>query len=66
MTVFLILAAALVAGALLLVLPPMLGAGRIHAHAQQAQRQAETVLVVLREQLVEIENAFMACRRGII
>ena len=60
MTVFLILAAALVAGALLLVLPPMLGAGRIHAHAQQAQRQAETVLVVSREQLVEIENAFAA------
>jgi cytochrome c-type biogenesis protein CcmH len=52
---FLILATALVAGALLLVVPPMLGAGsRAREHAKR-QRQAETVLVVLREQLAELE-----------
>lgn len=53
---FLILATALVAGALLLVVPPMVGAGsRAREHAQR-QRQAETVLVVLREQLGELES----------
>lgn len=55
MIAFLILATVLVAGALLLVIPPMLGAGaraRDRAHRQQ---QAKTVLVVLREQLAELE-----------
>lgn len=55
MIVFLILATALVAGALLLVIPPMLGAGaKARAHAAQ-QEQARTVLIVLREQLAELE-----------
>jgi cytochrome c-type biogenesis protein CcmH len=54
-TVFVILAAMLVAGALLLVVPPMLGLGRRRrAHAAR-QRQADTALVVLREQLAELE-----------
>lgn len=55
MTGFLILATILVAGALLLVLPPMFGFGnrrRIHA---DRQRQADTALVVLRDQLADIE-----------
>lgn len=55
MTVFMILAAMLVAGALLLVVPPMLGLGRRRrAHAAR-QRQADIALVVLREQLAELE-----------
>lgn len=55
MTGFVLLAALLVAGALLLVLPPMLGLGRRRrAHAER-QRQADTVLLVLREQLAELE-----------
>lgn len=56
MTAFLILATALVAGALLLVLPPLLGAGRGHARAQKAHQQAETALAVLREQLAELKS----------
>lgn len=53
---FVILATVLVAGALLLVVPPMLGAGaRAREHARR-QRQAETALVVLREQLAELEG----------
>jgi len=52
---FLILATALVAGALLLVVPPMLGAGSQARAQAKRQRQAETVLVVLREQLGELE-----------
>lgn len=52
---FVILATVLVAGALLLVVPPLLGAGaRARDHARR-QRQAETALVVLREQLAELE-----------
>lgn len=55
MTVFLILATMLVAGALLLVIPPMLGTGaRAREHAER-QQQAKTVLVVLREQLADLE-----------
>ncbi len=52
---FLILATALVAGALLLVVPPMIGAGGRAREDAQRQRQAETVLVVLREQLGELD-----------
>lgn len=52
---FLILATALVAGALLLVVPPMIGAGGRAREDAKRQRQAETVLVVLREQLGELE-----------
>lgn len=56
MTGFLLLAALLVAGALVLVLPPMLGFGRRRkAHAER-QRQADTALLVLREQLAELET----------
>ncbi|WP_018989450.1 c-type cytochrome biogenesis protein CcmI [Aromatoleum toluclasticum] len=55
MTVFLILATMLVAGALLLVIPPMLGTGaKAREHAAR-QEQARTVLIVLREQLAELE-----------
>lgn len=55
MTVFLILATLLVAGALLLVVPPMLGAGAQAREHAQRQQQARTVLIVLREQLAELE-----------
>ncbi len=56
MTGFYILAAILVAGALLLVVPPMLGfGGRRRAHAER-QRQADIALVVLREQLADLDN----------
>lgn len=55
MIVFLILATLLVAGALLFVIPPMLGAGaRAREHAAH-QEQARTVLIVLREQLAELD-----------
>jgi cytochrome c-type biogenesis protein CcmH len=55
-TGFLILATILVAGALLFVLPPMFGLGhRRRVHADR-QRQADTALVVLREQLADIES----------
>lgn len=61
MTAFVILAAMLVAGALLLVVPPMLGAsGKRQIRARQ--RQAETALVVLREQLAELETERAAGR----
>ena len=56
MTVFLILATMLVAGALLLVIPPVLGLGQRAKEQAQRQRQAETVLVVLREQLADLES----------
>lgn len=52
---FLILATVLVAGALLLVVPPLLGGGSRAREQAHRQRQAETVLVVLREQLAELE-----------
>lgn len=55
MTVFLILAAVLVASALLLVIPPMLGFGARRREHRERQKQAETALVVLREQLAELE-----------
>lgn len=55
MIVFLILATVLVAGALLLVIPPMLGAGARARDRAHRQEQARTVLVVLREQLAELE-----------
>lgn len=52
---FVILATALVAGALLLVVPPMLGADSRGREQAKRQRQSETALVVLREQLAELE-----------
>lgn len=62
MTVFLILATLLVAGALLLVIPPMLGTGaKAREHAAR-QEQARTVLIVLREQLAELEADHAAGR----
>ncbi|NMG30710.1 c-type cytochrome biogenesis protein CcmI [Aromatoleum evansii] len=62
MTVFLILATLLVAGALLLVIPPMLGAGaKAREHAAR-QEQVRTVLIVLREQLAELEADHAAGR----
>ncbi|BAL22664.1 c-type cytochrome biogenesis protein CcmI [Azoarcus sp. KH32C] len=55
MIAFLILATVLVAGALLLVLPPLFGTGaRARAHAAR-QEQARTALIVLREQVAELE-----------
>jgi len=54
-TVFLLWAAILVAGALALVLPPALGIGaRARAQANR-QRQTETALNILREQLAELD-----------
>ncbi len=55
MTVFLILAALLVAGALLLVIPPMLGMGHQAKDEALRKRQAEIALTVLREQFAELE-----------
>lgn len=55
MTWFVILAAALVAGALLLVVPPMLGLGARRRAQVAHQRQAETALAVLREQRADLE-----------
>ncbi|HRM70666.1 MAG TPA: c-type cytochrome biogenesis protein CcmI [Thauera phenylacetica] len=52
MTAFIVFAGLLVAGALLLILPPLLGYGR----RNQAQaRQSAMVLTVLREQLAELD-----------
>ena len=62
MTAFIILAAVLVAGALLFVVPPLLGFGRRSRDAAARQRQAETVLLVLREQLAELEAEHRAGR----
>ena len=63
MTVFLFLAAALVAGALLLVIPPLIGRTerQVQVHANH-QRQAATALVVLREQLADLEIEHAAGR----
>jgi len=61
-TGFLILAAVLVAGALLLVVPPMLGAGARTRALTQRQKQAETALLVLREQLAELKSEHVAGR----
>lgn len=55
MTAFLVLAALLVAGALLFVVPPMLGVGARARQRIARQRQAETALLVLREQLADLE-----------
>lgn len=55
MTAFFVLAALLVVGALLLVVPPMLGVGERARSRTARQRQAETVLLVLREQLADLE-----------
>ncbi len=60
MTAFIILAAVLVAGALLLVVPPLLGYGSRNRNAVARQRQAETALLVLREQLAELESEHRA------
>lgn len=62
MTAFVILAAILVAGALLLIVPPMLGFGSASRSHVARQRQAETALVVLREQLAELEVEHAAGR----
>lgn len=62
MTAFIILAAVLVAGALLLVVPPLLGYGGRSRNAVARQRQAETALLVLREQLAELESEHRAGR----
>ncbi len=55
MTGFTVLAAALVVGALLFVIPPMLGFGRRRREHAARQKQADVALVVLREQLAELE-----------
>ena len=62
MTGFLILAAILVAGALLLVVPPMLGFGKRRKAHGERRRQADIALVVLREQLAELESEHAAGR----
>lgn len=62
MTAFLVLAALLVVGALLLVVPPMLGVGQRARSRSARQRQAETALLVLREQLADLEVEHAAGR----
>lgn len=62
MTAFVILAAILLAGALLLIVPPMLGLGSARRAEGARQRQTETALVVLREQLAELEAEHTAGR----
>lgn len=62
MTGFIMLAAALVVGALLFVVPPMLGYGRRRREHAARQRQADVALVVLREQLAELEAEKAASR----
>lgn len=52
MTAFLVFAGLLVAGALLLILPPLLGYGR---RGQAQMRQSAMVLTVLREQLADLD-----------
>lgn len=53
---FIVLAGLLVAGALLLLLPPLFGAGRAARAARGAEAaQAEFALAVLREQLAELD-----------
>ena len=64
MTLFLILAALLVAGALLFVVPPMLGLGSRRRAQSMRQKQAETALVVLREQVAELESDHAAGKIG--
>ncbi len=59
MTVFILLAGLLVAGALLLLLRPLLGAGA--RHGVEAE-QAAVALTVLREQLAELESERAAGR----
>jgi len=51
-TAFLVFAGLLVAGALLLILPPLLGYGR---RSQAQMRQSAMVLTVLREQLADLD-----------
>lgn len=53
MTAFIVFAGLLVAGALLLILPPLLGYGR---RSQAQARQSAMVLSVLREQLAELDG----------
>lgn len=60
MTAFVVFAAILVAAALLLIVPPMLGYGSARRSHVARQRQAETALVVLREQLAELEAEYTA------
>lgn len=62
MTAFLVLAALLVVGALLFVVPPMLGVGERARSLTARQRQAETVLLVLREQLADLDAEHAAGR----
>lgn len=52
MTAFIVFAGLLVAGALLLILPPLLGYGR---RSQAQTRQSAMVLTVLREQLADLD-----------
>lgn len=55
MTGFILIVAALAAGALLFVVPPMLGFGRRRREHAARLHQADVALVVLREQLAELE-----------
>ena len=53
MTAFILLAGLLLAGALLLIVPPLLGAGARQRREQA--RQSTMALTVLREQLAELD-----------
>lgn len=64
MITFIVLAGLLVAGALLLVLPPLLGRGRVarDTPASADAQQAESALSVLREQLADLDAEHAAGR----
>ena len=63
MTTFIVVAALLVASALVLLVPPLFGAGvRRMANEDAGAYQARTALAVLREQLVELEAEHKAER----
>src|SRR5574338_1268327 len=55
MTTFLLLAGLLLAGALLFLLPPLLGRRTRRSAAMAAEDQAVTAVAVLREQLADLE-----------
>jgi cytochrome c-type biogenesis protein CcmH len=64
MTAFLLLAALLLAGALLLVLPPLMGRRSHRSELMAAEDQAVTAVAVLREQLADLEAERAAGRVG--
>ncbi len=62
MSVFVLLSAILVAGALLFVLPPLLGRGARRRADAEKRAQAEVAIAVLREQLADLKTEHAAGR----